>query len=159
MASSIGWSEAVARLAGERTRAEMCAGLLKKHGDKAAISRGTLAYGEAKAEVDAVIAGLDSALAQGQQPNNLSDLEVRLERAAKLREVFAMQVIALLPGSSGQKSVTDISGLGGVVTSLIEAFKELVFRLAEKDQLTRETIRSQLKVAAWRDFCDIPRAA
>lgn len=77
---AIGWQEAVARLAGERTRAETCAGLLKKHGDAAAISRGALAYGEAKAEVDALIAGLVTALAIGKKPTSLPDLEVQLKR-------------------------------------------------------------------------------
>jgi hypothetical protein len=67
---AIGWQEAVARLAAERTRAESCAGLLKKHGDEAARSRGGLAYGEAKAEVDAVVAGLVVALAQCTGPRS-----------------------------------------------------------------------------------------
>ena len=42
-APAIGWQEAVARLAAERTRAETSAALLKKHGDAAAVSRGALA--------------------------------------------------------------------------------------------------------------------
>jgi hypothetical protein len=36
----IGWQEAVARLAGERTKAETCARLLKQYGDKAAVAQG-----------------------------------------------------------------------------------------------------------------------
>ena len=36
----IGWQEAVARLAYERTLAETCVGLLKKRGDAGAIDRG-----------------------------------------------------------------------------------------------------------------------
>jgi hypothetical protein len=38
-AQEINWQEAVARLARERTLAETCAGLLKKHGDKATQAR------------------------------------------------------------------------------------------------------------------------
>ncbi len=41
---------------------------LKKYGDAAAKDRGALAYGEAKAEYDAVIAGLVVALAESEQP-------------------------------------------------------------------------------------------
>src|ERR1700730_8677391 len=54
-AADIGWPEAVARLAGARTRAETCAAVLKEYGDEQQISRGQLAYGEAKANFDAVI--------------------------------------------------------------------------------------------------------
>jgi hypothetical protein len=43
----IGWQEAVARLAAERTRAETCAGVLKKYGDEATKAKGELTYGEA----------------------------------------------------------------------------------------------------------------
>ena len=53
------WPEAIAALVAERTRAETCGQLLKRHaGDNtAALSRGQLAYAAAKADVDAVIAG------------------------------------------------------------------------------------------------------
>src|SRR4051795_9120910 len=67
-APPIGWQEAVARLAGERTRAEACAGLLLRYGDEAAKAQGGIAYGEAKAEVDGVIAGLTGALARHTEP-------------------------------------------------------------------------------------------
>jgi hypothetical protein len=51
------WPEAVAALAAERTRAETCVRLLKRHagGDAAVLSRGELAYTAAKADVDAVL--------------------------------------------------------------------------------------------------------
>ena len=52
------------RLAQERTRAETCVVWLKKYGDAASKDRGALAYGQAKAEYDGVIAGLVVALAR-----------------------------------------------------------------------------------------------
>ena len=72
-AQDIGWQEAVARLAQERTLAETCVALLKKHGhsNAGAIERGGLAYADAKAEYDAIVAGLDVALAQSDQPASL----------------------------------------------------------------------------------------
>ena len=149
----IGWQEAVARLAGERTRAETCAGLLKKHGDGAAISHGALAYGEAKAEIDAVIAGLVAALAAGKKPKSLPDLEARLERGIEGREAFCAQVMALMPDTSGDKDgLTDLLGLGKVLTSMIEAVKELVLRCVDENTLTRKTIQTQLEAARWLDF-------
>ena len=85
-AQTIGWQEAIARLAAERTRAETCAALLKKHGDEAAKSQGERAYGEAKAEVDGVVAGLVVALAQGAEPASLPELEAKLRRGVAARE-------------------------------------------------------------------------
>ena len=152
-AEAIGWQEAVARLTGERTRAETCTSLLKKHGDDAAISRGALAYGEAKAEVDAVIAGLVTALAVGKKPTSLPDLVARLERGVTARETFCAQVMALVPDTSGdKKGLTDVTGLGKVLTSMIEAVKELVLRWVDEDGLTRKTIQTQLEAARWPDF-------
>jgi hypothetical protein len=154
---TIGWQEAVARLAGERTRAETCTSLLKKHGDDAAISRGALAYGEAKAEVDAVIAGLVAALASGKKPTSLPDLVARLERGVKAREAFCAQVMALVPDTIGdKKGLTDVLGLGKVLTSMIEAVKELVLRWVDEDGLTRKTIQTQLEAARWPDFAAVP---
>src|ERR687891_455223 len=48
------WQDAVTALAEERTRVEECVRVFKRHmgGDAAALSRGALAYTEAKAEVD-----------------------------------------------------------------------------------------------------------
>jgi hypothetical protein len=156
-ANAIGWQEAVARLAGERTRAETCTGLLKKHGGDDAISRGALAYGEAKAEVEAVIAGLVTAIAAGKKPTSLPDLEARLERGIKAREVFCAQVMALVPDTSGERDgLKDVLGAGKVLTSMIEAVKELVLRWADEDSLTRKTIQTQLEAATWRDFIAIP---
>ena len=87
-AQTINWQEAVARLAQEREQAVTCAGLLKKHGDAAALDRGSLAYGKAKAEYDGVIAGLSVALAQRQRPASLGDLEERLGRGVAARGVL-----------------------------------------------------------------------
>ena len=58
-AEEIGWQEAVARLAYERTKAETCVKELKKYGDEAAKSRGEDAYNDAKAEYDAICHRLD----------------------------------------------------------------------------------------------------
>ena len=156
---SIGWQEAVARLAGERTRAATAAGLLKKHGDAAAISRGQLAYGEAKAEADAVIAGLIAALALAKKPSSVHDLETRLARGVAAREAFSAQVIALVPVAKGERDgISDLLGGGKVLSSLIEAVKELLLRRADAEALTRKTIQTQVEAAKWPDFALIPPA-
>ena len=80
---TLGWPEAVAHLAGERTRAVAVAGLLKKHGNEAQRDRGALLYTEAKAESDAVITGLLVALDQRSRPAALPDVEARLQCAVE----------------------------------------------------------------------------
>jgi hypothetical protein len=52
------WPDAIAQLTSERARAETCVALVKKYGDDAQRARGQLAYASAKADADAVIAGL-----------------------------------------------------------------------------------------------------
>jgi hypothetical protein len=156
-AKSIGWQEAVARLAAERTRAETCASLLKRHGDAAAISRGGLAYGEAKAEVDAVIAGLVVALAEDEKPASLPDLEARLRRGVTGREAFCKEVRPLVPDTTGEKGITDLTGLGEMVTSLSEAATAIVLNYREEDRLTRKTIQTQLETTKWPAFASVPR--
>ena len=66
--SEIGWPEAVSRLAGERSKAETCGGALKAYGNPQQLAQGQLAYGIAKADYDAVIAGLLTALTEGASP-------------------------------------------------------------------------------------------
>jgi hypothetical protein len=66
--------------------------LLKKYGDAAVVDRGSLTYGEAKAEYDGIVAGLIVALAQKQQPASLADLQARLQRGFDKREAFCRSV-------------------------------------------------------------------
>jgi hypothetical protein len=59
---SMGWPEAVGQLASERSRAEICVALLKGYGNEVQLARGQLAYANAKADFDGVIAGLITTL-------------------------------------------------------------------------------------------------
>jgi hypothetical protein len=153
-AQTIGWQEAVARLAAERTRAETCVRLLKRHGDAAALSRGDLTYGEAKAELDAVIAGLIVALAEDEEPASLPDLEARLEIGVKGRETLCEQVKPLVPDSSGEKNVI-VDLVAGALGPLIEAVKEIYLDAEAADRLTRLTIQNQLEATRWPAFAEI----
>jgi hypothetical protein len=159
---SIGWQEAVARLAAERTRAETCAALLKKHGDEAARSRGELDYGAAKAEVDGVIAGLVVALALRSEPGSVGDLEERLRRGVAAREAFCAEVTPLVPERTGEKSV--IADLAqGAIKPIVEALKAIWLDAAEarrkQDRLTAKTIQTQLEATKWPAFSAVVPSA
>jgi hypothetical protein len=96
-AQEIGWQEAVARFAQERALAEACVALLKKYGTAGAIDRGRLAYADAKADYDAIIAGLGVALVRNDPPASLPDLEARLRRGFDKRQAFCASVKRLVP--------------------------------------------------------------
>ena len=66
--AAISWPDAVGKIAGERAKAEACVALMKKYGDDAQKARGQITYTTAKADFDAVIAGLITALSPGQTP-------------------------------------------------------------------------------------------
>jgi hypothetical protein len=157
MAQEINWQEAVARLAQERTQAETCARLLKKHADAAAVDRGALVYGEAKAEYDGIIAGLRVALAQKQRPASLADLEERLRRGFEKRDAFCRSVQTLVPAAPGEKGV-----IGEIVTGalepLIQAVQAIYMRAKDDGALTRQTIETQLAATAWPDFAAVERS-
>jgi len=155
--SGINWQEAVANLSRERSQAETYAGLLKKFGDPASITRGSVAYGEAKAEYDGVIAGLTVALARKQKPASLPDLQDRLQHGFEKREAFCKSVEVLLPPTAGQKGViADI--VKGAISPLIDAIKEIYFRAKDDDVVVRRTIQTELEAASWADFAAIAPA-
>ena len=154
-AQEIGWQEAVARFAQERTLAETCIALLKKHGNAGAIERGRLAYADAKAEYDAIVAGLDVALAQSDQPASLPDLEARLRRGFDKRQAFCASVKRLVPPPpKGVKSpFTDI--VGGVVGPVVDALKAIWLRTRDDNALMRKTIETQLEDTKWPSFASV----
>jgi hypothetical protein len=73
----ISWPDAVGKISGERAKAEACVALMKKYGDDAQKARGQLTYASAKADFDAMIAGLITALSARQPPASLPSLQTR----------------------------------------------------------------------------------
>lgn len=145
-AQTMRWPEAVAALAAERTRAETCGRLLKRHAghNAAALSRGELAYAEAKADVNAVIAGLTVVLAQQGTPPDLPDVEARLTRGVQAREAFCRQVMTLVPEDPGTRDLL-VPLLGAVLPPLLEAARTLYTGQTAQDRLLRQTIHTQLE--------------
>jgi hypothetical protein len=156
LAQTMRWPEAVAALAAERTRAETCGRLLKRHAgdDKATLSRGEPAYTDAKAEMDAVITGLTIVLAERGTPPQLPDLEARLTRGVEAREALCKQVTALVPEDPGTRDLL-VPLLGVVLPPLLEAARALYTGWTGQDSLTRQTIQTQLEATTWTPFADL----
>jgi hypothetical protein len=159
--ADIGWPEAVGRLAGERSKADTCASLFKEYADKQQIAQGQLAYGEAKANFDAVIAELITALTEGGNPKSLPSLETDLEHGATALVNFCKMVSDLLPDTSGQRGVlADI--VKGAIQPVIEALSKAIAAIynnsGKEAALTRETIKTQLEAAKWPNFAEVKAA-
>jgi len=151
----ITWQEAVARLVRERTLAKTGAQLLKKYGSAADVAAGSVRYGEAKAEYDAIIAGLVVALARQAAPDSLPDLLARFTRGFDKREEFCRRVYELLPvPDAGEKGWIGDAITGGV-GPVLDAIEAIWFRTRDENLLLRETIKTQLEMAIWPGFAAV----
>jgi hypothetical protein len=159
--ADVGWPEAVGRLAGERSKAETCAALLKGYGDQQQSAGGQLAYGEAKANFDAVIA-LITALTEGGAPKSLPSLETDLEHGAASLGKFCKMVSDVLPSTSGRdKGILDDIAKGAiqpVVDALSEGVAALYNNHRKDRALARETIKTQLEATKWPNFAEVKAA-
>jgi hypothetical protein len=159
--ATISWPEAVAQLTGERAKAETCVALIKKYGDDAQIARGQLTYTTAKADADAVIAGLITTLSAGQAPVSLPSLQGKLSSGVSGLVEFCRTVSNLLPNTGGQKDVvTDIAKvtIGPLLTMLSDGVSALYNNHRTDDALTRRTIQTQLEAARWPAFSEVKAA-
>jgi hypothetical protein len=159
--ATISWPEAVAQLTGERAKAETCVALMKKYGDDAQIARGQLTYTTAKADSDAVIAGLITALSAGQAPVSLPSLQGKLSSGVSGLVEFCRTVSNLIPSTGGQKDVvTDIAKvtIGPLLTMLSDGVSALYNNHRTDDALTRRTIQTQLEAARWPTFSEVKAA-
>jgi len=159
--ATISWPEAVAQLAGERAKAETCIALAKKYGDDAQIARAQLTYTSAKADADAVIAGLIAVLSTGQTPASLSSLQAKLSSGVSSLHEFCGTVSNLLPNTAGQKNVVlDIAkvSIEPLLKMLSDGVSALYNNHRSDDALTRRTIQTQLEAARWPAFSEVKAA-
>jgi hypothetical protein len=162
MPATMSWPEAVGQIAGQRTKAETCVALMKRYGNDAQIARGQLTYADAKADFDAVIAGLIAALSAGQTPASLPSLQAKLTSGVSALLEFSNMVGNLLPDTPGQKGVMDelakIIPIEPLLKMLSEGVSALYSNHRNDDTLTRRTIQTQLEAARWPTFSEVKAA-
>jgi hypothetical protein len=162
--ASISWPEAVGQIAGERAKAETCAALMKKYGDDAQKARGEITYTNAKADFDAVIAGLITALSAGQTPSDLPSVQAKLSNGVSGRVEFCGTVSDLLPKAAGQTEkgvMIDIAKMipfEQLLKMLSDGVSALYNNYRSDDALTRRTIQTQLEAAKWPAFSEVKAA-
>jgi len=156
------WPEAVGQIAGQRTKAETCVALMKRYGNDAQIARGQLTYADAKADFDAVIAGLIAALSAGQTPASLPSLQAKLTSGVSALLEFGNMVSDLLPDTPGQKDImgelAKIIPIEPLLKMLSEGVSALYSNHRNDDTMTRRTIQTQLEAARWSTFSEVKAA-
>jgi hypothetical protein len=159
--AAISWPDAVGQIAGERTKAETCVGLMKKYGDDAQKARGQITYTSAKADFDAVIAGLIVALSAGQAPASLSSLQEKLSSGVSGLSQFCATVIKLLPQTAGSTEkgvmvdIVKMIPLEQLLKMLSDGVSALYTNYRSDVELTRRTIQTQLESARWPAFSEV----
>ena len=162
--AAISWPDAVGKIAGERAKAEMCVALMKKYGDDAQKARGEITYTNAKADFDAVIAGLITVLSAGQTPADLTNLQAKLSSGVSGRVEFCGMVGNLLPKAAGQTEkgvMIDIAQMipfEQLLKMLSDGVSALYTNHRIDDALTRRTIQTQLEAARWPTFSEVKAA-
>ena len=162
--AAISWPDAVGKIAGERAKAETCVALMKKYGDDAQKARGRITYTNAKADFDAVIAGLITVLSAGQTPASLSSLQEKLSSGASGLSQFCDTVINLLPKTAGQTEkgvgidILKAIPLEQLLKMLSDGVSALYTNSRGDDALTRRTIQTQLESARWPAFSEVKSA-
>ena len=99
--TSLGWPDTIDRLTRERVWAETCVGLIKSGDNQAAIVSAREAYGLAKADMDGVIAALETALAEGGKPETLPAVRDKLESSGKALTQICDAVKTTEPNARG----------------------------------------------------------
>jgi hypothetical protein len=158
--AAISWPDAVGKIAGERAKAEACVALMKKYGDDAQKARGQITYTNAKADFDAVIAGLITVLSAGQTPASLSSLQEKLSSGASGLSQFCGTVINLLPKTAETEKGVGIDILKAIpleqlLKMLSDGVSALYTNSRGDDALTRRTIQTQLESARWPAFSEV----
>jgi hypothetical protein len=155
------WPEATAQLASLRTKAETCVALLKRYGNQTKIAQGKLGYADAKAEIDAVITGLTTALAESGQPDSLPSLQNRLNLGSANLQSFCDSTAKVMPPNAGHKGIVDEIAKAAI-EPLIKAVSSGVATLYSNHRgdlaLTRKTIQTQLEATRWLNFDRVPAA-
>jgi hypothetical protein len=157
--ASMGWPEVISNLTTERTQAETCVGLIKSRGDAASIDSAKATYFMAKADMDGVIAGLETVLGERGEPGNLPAVRTRVESSAKgLKKICDAAVATATPGT---KSIWDEIAKGvaeGAVEPVVDKISDGIAAVWTRYVAGADmTKKAKLEAARWPEFSDIAK--
>ena len=157
---TIGLSQAVGRLARERSFAEGGVGMLKQFavGNQAAMIRGRQLYDDARAAFEELIVQLQTDLDQGTTPEGSAALRMALEAAVERRLAFSRHVDASVKIEPGDKpAILDAlaGGAGDIVTGVLQAAVAIWKEYRAGDELRRKSIATRLEAQRWKAFGEV----
>ena len=159
--ATMGWPEVIAALTTERSQAETCVGLIKSRGDGAAVDKAQATYGLAKADMDGVIAGLETVLAEGQKPGSLPNVRSSLETSTtSLKTICEAAAATATPNTRGVWDEIAKGVAEGAVEPVVNKISDGVAAIwnhyvVDPDKLALETTKAKLEAARWPEFGDI----
>lgn len=156
---SMTWPEATAQIVKLRTTSETCVSIVKQYGNAAQKAQIRLAYGDAKANVDAIIAGLTVALYEDGKSGSLPSLQEDLQTASNDVQSFCGVAGKVLPTSSKHKGVVDEiakASIEPLIKAVSDGIAALYNNHRNDKELVKKTIQAQLEAAKWQDFDKIP---
>ena len=142
---------AVLELTRLKGRAETAARAIHRFADTATRAHAAFAYGEGKAEGDALVAGLLVVVAGG-EATDLVGLDTHLEASAAKVAALTERARAVLPPLEGARDVELIALLVpflGIAEGVVAALWQ---QRRARDALQRKTIATGLEAARWADF-------
>jgi hypothetical protein len=148
---TLSWQSAVAELTAEKERAVTAACIIKRLGGPGDLTAAEIAYGDGRAETEAVIAALTVALGEGKGADDHADLDARIERAVAARETLGACALDLATGTRGPA----LDLLAKALPALFSAVAALWSRRGDRDAATRSTIAARLDAARWPPFADV----
>jgi hypothetical protein len=155
-------SEAIGRLARERSFAESGAGLLKlvAAGDLATPVEGQKRHAQAKARFDELIDTLKAAMTLGDEAAVAKQIEAPLDSAVSLRLEFSRYVEQAVGEAVARSRVSLVDalaeGLSDIATGLIEGAIEIWKEVRRADGQQRSAIVDQPEGERWLAFNAVP---
>ena len=152
---SMTWPEATAQIVKLRTISETCVSIIKQYGNAAQKGQTRLDYGDAKANADAIIAGLTVALYADGKSDSLPSLQKDLQTASNDVQSFCGTASKILPASSRHKGVVDElakASIEPLIKAVSDGIAALYNNHRNDKELVKKTIQAQLEAAKWQDF-------
>ena len=150
-----GWPDTIRLLTREKSQAKACVALLRSAGDKPTVVEGQITYDNAKAAADGVIAGLTTALAEGDKPQDFPTIQADMEEAGKGLQTLCNSAVKAARAAQGTKGLVD-GIVSEAIQPLVDALKAAAGALWQNHvqlaKLEREMIEKQLEAAKWPEF-------
>jgi hypothetical protein len=158
-----GWRQAVDRLAHEKILAEGCVSLLEAFADRGPMQRvqGQRIYARARADVEGLIALLQTDLTGDRSPAAVPKLAYRLESVPKQRQALCRHVDAAVGSivrerAQGSRAVELLAeGKAGAATPLSDAAVQIWQAYRRAGDPERVRIVTAIEGTRWRDYAEI----